>query len=243
MMLWETGKLDSAVARAADARAFAASLDHPYSMTWALYHVAFLDVQRGRFEDVLATSRELAAISDEHDYLLWRTLATVMEGIARTGLGDHEEGVALTERGVDLYVGLAPPPMFWPLVLALRADVHAMAGKAARALELVDEAIAIFAATGMVPPEFAIRRSNVVATISGPDTPEVEQLLVQAIATAEQLGMHLSVLRAHTHLVELRRRLGRDPDGSAELAELLAGFGEGHAEAAYRAAAELLAAG
>ena len=243
MMLWETGKLDSAVARARDARDFAASLDHPYSLTWALFHRAFLDVQRARFQDVLATSHELAAISDEHDYLLWRTLATVMEGTARTALGEKGEGVALTERGVDLYVGLAPPPVFWPIVLTLRADVHAAAGDTRRALELVDEAIGIWDASGVVPPDLAIRRAHLVATISGPDTPDVELHLEQAIATATQLGMRLSELKARTHLVTLRRQLGRDPDGSSDLAELLAGFDEGHDEADYLAAARVLGSG
>ena len=131
VVLWEVGMLDSAVARAQQALDFAARIEHPYSLAYALFHCGFLAISRDRFEDVLTFSARLAEVSDNHDYLLWRTLATVLEGVARTALGEPEEGVALTEQGVDLYQGLAPPPIFWPLVLGLPAEVHARPGSAA----------------------------------------------------------------------------------------------------------------
>lgn len=240
MMLWETGELDTAVARADDALEFAAAIDHPYSLAWVLYHCGFLGAARGRFDEVLETSHRLAAVSEEHDYALWRTLATVLEGVARTALGEPEEGVALTEQGVDLYRGLAPPPIFWPFVLGLRAGVHAMAGDLPKALELVDEATAIWEAYGMIPPELAIRRSDLLIAMGGPDHADAERLLEQAAQDALALGMRLSELKARTRLLQLRRARGSEADGAPELANLLGTFTEGHDEIDVIAARETL---
>ena len=225
---------------AEEALDFAHEIDHPYSVVWALYHCGFLSVSRGRFDDVLETSQRLAVLSDEHDFVLWRTLATVLEGVARTALGDPERGVVLTEQGVQLYQGLAPPPIFWPMVLGLRAGVHAMAGDLPRSLELVDEAIAIFEPMGLIPPEMAIRRSQLLVGLNGPDDPEAARLLEGAIETAGQLGLRLSELEAQTRLVQLRRALGRVDDGAAALADLYDTFTEGLEEAKLVAAREVL---
>ena len=140
---------------------------------------AYLEKCPRRFDAVLEISDRLAAVSEEHDYALWRTLATVLEGVARTALGEPERGTQLTEQGVALYQGLAPPPVFWPLVLGLRAGVHAMAGNLPRALELVDEAITIWEPMGVVPPELAIRRSELLVGLNGPDDPEAALVALQ----------------------------------------------------------------
>ena len=195
---------------------------------------------RGRFEDVLDISQRLATISDENDYILWRTLATVLEGVATTALGNLQEGVALTERGVDLYQGLAPPPIFWPLVLGLRAGVQAMAGDLQKALEFMDAAIDIWWDTGMIPPELWVRRGDLLHAMRGVADPEVLDLYKRAAEGAQELGLRLPGLRAHTRLVRLRRAVGVKEDGSADLADLLDTFTEGHDEADVAAARETL---
>ena len=199
-----------------------------------------MGVSRERFEDVLDISQRLATVSDDNDYVLWRTLATVLEGVATTALGNPREGVALTERGVDLYQGLAPPPIFWPLVLGLRAGVQAMAGDLLRALELIDAAIAVWDDTGMMPPELWVRRGDLLHAIRDDADPEVLELYERAAEGAHALGLRLPELRAHTRLVRLRRTLGVKDDGSAELAALLYTFTEGHDEADVTAARETL---
>ena len=239
-VLWEVGELDAAVNRVNGALEFAARIASPYSVAWALYHQGFMGVSRGRFEDVLDISQRLATISTENDYVLWRTLATVLEGVATTALGNPAEGVALTERGVDLYQGLAPPPIFWPLVLGLRAGVQAMAGELEKALELMDAAIAIWEGTGTMPPELWVRRGDLLHAMRGDGDPEVLEMYERAAQGAQGLGLRLPGLRAHTRLVRLRRALGAEDDGSAELADLLDSFTEGHGEADVVAAKETL---
>jgi hypothetical protein len=46
-------------------------------------------------------------------------------------------------RGMDLYQGLKTPPVFWPLVLHIRAGVCGQAGRPEEGLALLDEAMEI----------------------------------------------------------------------------------------------------
>jgi len=192
------------------------------------YAYTLLDeVERPHFHARVATALE-SLVTGSRDMWLGE-LARHFE--ATTALGNPQEGVALTERGVDLYRGLAPPPIFWPLVLGMRSAVQAMAGELPRALELMDEAIAIWESTGMMPPELWVRRGDLLHTMRGDADPEVLELYERAAEGADALRLRLPGLRAHTRLVRIRRALGAEDDGSVELADLLDTFTEGHDEA------------
>lgn len=240
LMLWEGGALDQAVTRAEDALALARTIEHPFSIAYALYHNGFLAIARGRFDDCLRFAEELSDISDENDYVLWRTLSTVLEGVSRAGSGDVESGLPMTEAGVEFYKGLTTPPVFWPLVLMLRSGVHAMAGNPERALELVDEALVAAESEAAVSPEIWVVRADLLLMTQDPDLKTVEGLYKRAQSEASQLGLRLAELKATTRLVKLRRELGRSPDGSSELEALYNGFTEGFDERDLISARELL---
>ena len=55
--------------------------------------------------------------------------------------------LARTEQGVALYLGLTTQPVFWPLLLSVRARAFALAGRPAEGLSLIDEAISITTCT------------------------------------------------------------------------------------------------
>lgn len=240
LMRWESGDLEQAVKRATEAVQMARDIDHPYSIAYALYHNGFLAISRGRFEECLGFAKELAQISEENDYVLWRTLSTVLEGVSRTALGDIETGLAMTEAGVEFYKGLTTPPVFWALVLMLRSGVHAMAGDPKRALELVDEAITAAEAGGAISPEIWVVRADLLRMISdaGPDV--AEGLYARAQAESRHLGLRLTELKALSRLVQLRREQGRTPDRSDDLAAVYDAFTEGFDEHDLKMAREIL---
>jgi tetratricopeptide (TPR) repeat protein len=218
------------VARVEAALDVAREIDHPYSEAYALYHNGFLAVLRYRFEECLTMARELARVSEEHDYVLWATLATVLEGVSLTALGHHEKGLAMTERGITLYEGLTAPPVFWPLILALRAMVHAFAGRPERALSLIDEAIEMGGNDEMRSTQFFVFRGDLLRMLPEPDVEEAEQTYRSAINRANAGGLHLIELQALTRLVTLRRDAGQKPDGSDELATVYTHFSQGFDE-------------
>ena len=41
-------------------------------------------------------------VAEEHDYQIWRAVGLVLEGVAMTGLGQAEEGLARMDRGIAL---------------------------------------------------------------------------------------------------------------------------------------------
>src|SRR5690606_5590282 len=108
-----------------------------------LYHNGLLQFYRGRFTASEERARELGEVAATNDYPVWLTLASVLAGVSRTGLGHFGEGLSLTESGVERYLGLTTPTIFWPLILGLRAGVVTAAGEPELGLQMIDEAIAV----------------------------------------------------------------------------------------------------
>jgi hypothetical protein len=166
----------------------------------------------------------------------------VFDGVATSYLGDPETGLVMTEKGIELYHGLTTPPVFWPDLLRLRAQVHSVAGLPERALELIEEALAIGGPEDLANPEFHIVKGDVLKSFPEPDQEAAENSYLTAAGGARAGGFHLVELQALTRLVGLRREMGRSPDGSDELANLYTSFTEGRDEYDLVAARDLLAA-
>jgi predicted ATPase len=227
LILWQCGALDKAVTRVTDALSLARDIDHPYSIAYALYHNGFLALNRNRFEECAEWAGQLAAVADENDYVVWRTLATVLEGVSISALGRAEEGLAMTETAIELYQGLTTPPVFWPLILGLRGMVHALAGQPERALTLIDDAIELGSPDEVVAPELRMLKGDFLRMLPEPDLAGAEEAYLSASRGAETGGLNLVELQARIRLVDLRRETGQVPDGSEELASSYAGFTEG----------------
>ena len=230
LLLWQSGWPNQAADRADDALALARGLNHPFSLAYALYHVAFLQLNRQRLEAARQHATELAAVATEHDYPVWRALSSVLLGVVSCGLGSAEEGLAMTEAGLFLYSGLTTPPVFWAPLLALRSVAFAMAGRPQRALELVDEAIEWVGHDEADSPEFRILRGDYISQIPGGDPTEAEDAYLAATRGAQIIGARLTELRAVTRLVNLLRTQGRSPDGADELRSVYGTFTEGFDE-------------
>ncbi len=235
LLLWQGGAIEQGIKSVSEGLDVAREIDHPFSIAYGIYHNGFLAMARSRFEESLSRARELAAVAEEHDYPLWATLAKVLEGVSLTALGQAEEGLALTEVAIDLYRGLSAPPIFWPLVLGLRAVVHALAGHPERALELVDEALA---ADPQEPdPDLLIMKGDFLLMLADPET--AERSYLSAIDSAGGRRQRLPELKARTRLVTLRQMTGGE-DGMDELASLYSTFDEGLDEFDLVRAKELL---
>jgi tetratricopeptide (TPR) repeat protein len=243
LLLWQRGALDQAVARVTGALSLAREIEHPFSIAYALYHNGFLALNRGRFEECGQIARELAAVSTENDYPVWQTLATVLEGVSLTALGHSEDGLVMTETGIELYEGLSTPPIFWPLILALRSMVHAMAGNPDHAVSLIDEAITLAAPDEVTAPDFRMFRGDFLTMLPEPDLAGAEEAYLAAIRGSRAATLHLVELQALTRLVGLRRRIGKSPDASDELASVYASFTEGFDERDLVMARQVLASG
>jgi predicted ATPase/class 3 adenylate cyclase len=224
LLLWMYGRPDTAAMRAQSALELAARLEHPYSLAYGTFHVALLDVWSRRLDVARERSDQVLRIAEEQDYRIWRALGLVLQGVALAGLGDPEDGLARTERGVALYENLRTPPVFWPQLLGLQAEACALAGRPSDALGLVDQAASLAGEGSWDSAALKVQKGDLLASLG--DGEGAETSFRRAFDEAGLAGARMIQLRAATRLTRLEEAPGAR-DAAATLRELLESFTEG----------------
>ena len=140
LTLWLLGFPDRALERAHRAVARATALEHPFTLAYALFHTGFLHLWRREPEHLRDRAVGVLDVAEEYDLEIWRAVGAVLLGAAKTGLGREEEGAAEISEGIAAYQGLRTPPVFWPLLLYVRAGASARVGKPDEGLRYIDDA-------------------------------------------------------------------------------------------------------
>ena len=143
LCLWMSGYPDTAQRRAAASVALAERLGHPYSLAYAVFHAALLDLWSGRIDAAGEQARRVVQVATELEYAVWLASGRILEGVTVAAQGRPDEGLELTDQGIELYENVRTPPIFWPQVLGLRAQALANAGRVAEALDAVSEALRV----------------------------------------------------------------------------------------------------
>jgi predicted ATPase/class 3 adenylate cyclase len=234
LIRWQMGELKRARSQMTAALQVARELGHPFSLAYAVYHFGYFSLMSHDPTRSRECAVELRKVARDHQYQVWGALADVLEGVASTMLGDTEDGRRLTEKGVVLYQGLSTPPIFWPLILGLRAQATAAAGDPASALLLVDEAIEVSGGLEM-EPTLGLTRAKTLEALGRTD--DAVKALAEVSTVAREGDMKLIRLLALTHLVSV------DPDDAkrSELAEVYASLEDQGPEVDLEAARAVLA--
>jgi hypothetical protein len=224
-LLWISGYPDRAVERASSSLELARQLNHPFTHAYALFHVGVLDVWRREFELVRQRARVAREVAEKHEYQVWKAVALVLHGVALTGLERHEEGLAQTAEGITLYEGLKTPPVFWPVLLSLRATALALGGRPADALDVIDRAIGMTGGDDILSPAFTVLKGDLLLAIADLDGAETSYR--RALDVAEKWGTRMSELEAATKLTRLQRSRGKHPDEANRLRDVYLTFRDG----------------
>ena len=227
LLLWQIGYPDQAAERAEAALELAERLGHPFTSAYALFHVGLLDLWRGEPEPARQRAGKVLEVAKEHDYKVWTAVALVLHGVALTGLGQPEEGLDQTERGVTQYRGLKTPPIFWPVLLSLRAAAFALAEMPEAGLGLVDEAVDFTSEDDTLRADLLVMKGDLLMAAS--DRDGALDCYGKAFQLGQRLSSRMTSLRALTRSTRLRRELGQQPDGSDKLREVYGTFTEGFA--------------
>jgi hypothetical protein len=139
--LWTLGFPERADLRGQRAIAAARDLRHPYSLAYALYHVAFIDLWNLNIEGVARNAAELHTVATTYGYSIWEALAIVLEGFVEVVSGEHEAGLSTIEHGIGLYESASAPPVFWGLIMNLRAAACLAGGQPEAAERFVNTAL------------------------------------------------------------------------------------------------------
>jgi predicted ATPase/class 3 adenylate cyclase len=205
MLLWMRGFPERSITRANSAIDLAARLNHPYSSAYALYHASLLHLWRQETELSLKRAQDVLAIAEEHEYHVWKAVATCLHGAALAKLQQPKEGMALIVEGIRLYKALPSPPVFWPLLLHLQAEVYNLIGQPEEGLVVLDQALASAGSESesMFSSMFYRLKGDLLLSLS-PDQPsQAEALFESAIEVASKWQMTMLELRAAIRLCRL----------------------------------------
>jgi predicted ATPase/class 3 adenylate cyclase len=227
LTLWMLGFPDRALERATRAVGLATELEHPFSLAYALFHTGFLHLWRREPEPMRDRAVGVLDVADEHDLQIWSAVGTCLLGAAKTGLGRSEEGLEEIREGIALYHGLRTPPVFWPLILFVRAEACGRSGRSAEGLGLIDEALEIAGQGSELTllPAFYSLKGDLL--LSEGNSLDAERWFQRAFDAAGKLDARMMQLRAAIGLCRAQRDLGRAQRGRDLLGAVYATFTEG----------------
>jgi hypothetical protein len=211
-------------------------------MAYALFHTGFLHLWRREPELMRDRAGGLLDVADEHDLEIWRALGTCLLGAAKTGLGRPEEGLEQIADGIAMYRGQRSPPVFWPLILFVRAGACARSGRPSEGLGMVEDAIEIAGeGSGLtLLPEFYLLKGNLLLALPEANGSSAGSWLSRAFDVAGGLDARMPQLRAATGLCRSQLEQGPAEQASERLSATYATFTEGFTTPDLIDAAELL---
>ncbi len=240
--LWMLGYPDSAVQQADAAMALARRLNHPFTLAYATFHTGILHMWRREMTITEERALAMMEIAQEHDFQVWQAIATILHGAAMTGLGRPEEGLAQIERGMTLYQDHITPPVFWPMLLSMRATALAVTGKPAGGLTLLEEELAGIDREALAHnmPEVLMLMGDLLLAVS-PDNAAVSRALYQqALETAVRRQIRMLELQVWTRFCRLAQSEGQLAEAARQLRRCYDWFTEGLATADLLEARALL---
>jgi predicted ATPase len=240
LALWMLGFPDRAAERESRAVNHAIDLGHSLTLAYALFHSGLLHLWRGDLETVQDLAVRLLRVADEYELQIWKALGMFLLGVANTGLGAPEDGLTQIRDGLQLYQRLNTPPVFWPLLLYFQAGAYARAGRPAKGVGMIDEAIDLAGTEHSFTPEFYLLKGELLLALPNGGGAAAEPWFQRAFDTAEGLDARMFQLRAAIRLSRLWRDQGKEGDVSQPLRTVYETFTEGFATADLREASDLL---
>ncbi|QPK64969.1 AAA family ATPase [Methylomonas sp. LL1] len=228
LVVWLKGFPEQAMAVFDDALALAEDLGHPFSLAIALSAVTWQHVDRREPARVLERCEALERLAEEHSFLMWQAMATIMRGWAIAMLGQAEAGIVLIEQGLATWRATGSR---WiePRYLTLLAEAYAMGGRFDEGLKTLDEAFAKTELYGerRYEAEVYLLRGELLLQTGNESLEEAESCFQQALTVARGQGAKSLELRAAVGLTRLSRDLDLEDDASKLLGDVYAWFTEG----------------
>ena len=225
IMSWPLGEVDRAISLIDRMQTRVADLTHVGTIAIGRMHAAMFELMRGDSARAAPNAFELARLAREYDLPLFRAFGVFLEGWASAatgatggGLDDMRRAVEqLREQNVLFFDGL--------LKIAL-AEAEARAGDPARAVAILDEALATCDRAGYRAFEAELHRARGEILLErDPVNPApAEDAFLTAIAVAKQQGTRSFELRAALALAKLYQSTARPADAYGVLAPALEDF-------------------
>ena len=241
-VLWMLGYPDQAVQRMEDALALARQLESPFSLAYCYTYAATAAELWRELDRAAEYSREAIEISTSHGFDVLRCAGMLHRGIAKGGLGEADEGVALLKETLAVWRASGTEFMR-PYFLAGLAEAQKAAGLFDDALASVAEALehAERGPDRFYDVELHRLRGELNLAIGRGTADSAEADFRRAIAIAKEQDARSLELRTTVSLAQLLRTQNRHGEASALLRGVYGSFTEGFQTRDMRDAAALLA--
>jgi tetratricopeptide (TPR) repeat protein len=219
------GKFEEGIAQAQEGIRLAEALDHPYSLTFARWVLAYLQIIRGELSYAVGMLERALAVSREWNLTSFSVNETGMLGYAYALSGRITEGIPLLERTLSTLETKGHGNL-QPLFLVYLGDVHLLAGRLEDARAFAWRALTFARERGQRGYEaWALRLLGEVTARRDP--PErAKGHYREALALAEELGMRPLIAHCHLGLGKLYRRTGDPQEAEGHLTTATAMYRE-----------------
>jgi hypothetical protein len=198
-------------------------------MAYALFHTSNLYMWRGDIELAHEQAQDMLTIAAEHGFHIWEALAMMLIGASQTEMGQADEGLPKVEDGFALYQGHISPPVFYPMLIGMRAVAFAQAGQPDRGLELVEDLIQELGAKRTLREQtfLLLIKADLLLALFPHQAPTAADIFRMILDDAQHIGGKMIALQAATRLCRLEMQEGQAQESGRILAELYDSFTEG----------------
>ncbi len=222
---WPLGEVDRAISLIDRMQTRMADLTHVGTLALGRMHAALFELMRGDHALAAPNAFELVRLAGEQELPMFRAFGVFLEGWATAASGAVGSGLEDMRRGVDLmrevnYV------LFDGLLKIALAEAEARAGDPARAIAILNEALATCDRLGSRAFEAELHRARGEILLKrDPANPAAaEDAFLTAIAVAKHQGTRSFELRAALSLAKLYQSSARPVEAHVVLAPALEGF-------------------
>lgn len=236
---WYLGFPDQARRRTNEGIAAAQTLNHPFTLAFALNFAAALYQRAAMPAETERYARQTIALSQEHSFALWSAVGNLYCGWARVAQGEHVAGLPQTRNGLDAIRSAGMEHIRFAAVLA---DVYLRCGHIEEALKLVAELLATVSRTAEREWEAELHRLKGELTLLENQSASSQAMdcFEQAVEVAAAQRSRSLELRATISLSRLLQTRGQVDEALQRLENIWTWFDEGFDTPDLQTAAEML---
>ena len=221
--LAEVGRFADGVARGEEAVRLSESTDLPFSLASSLEGLGYVHLRRGEIPRAVTLLERSLQICEQRQFPLISYMVQAYLGYAYALVGRDAEAMTLLAESAEIDWGLHPA-----LRVAMQGEAHLLAGRLDQARQCVDRALALAAAGEERGSRgWTLRLAAEIELAQGlASADQAATHYREALAVAEELGMHPLQAHCHLGLGKLYRAVGRPEHARAELSTALTMLGE-----------------
>ncbi|HUG37682.1 MAG TPA: AAA family ATPase [Candidatus Limnocylindrales bacterium] len=215
-VLAEQGRFEEGIVHAQEGIRLAEALDHPYSLAFGWWVLAYVHITRGELLPAVDLLERGQALSRERDLTYFTVAGAASLGYAYALSGRTAESIPLLEHAVSAVETMGHGAL-QPLFLMYLGEAYALAGRPEDALSFAGRALTFARARGQRGYEAMALRllGDVTARVESPE--RAHRHYRDALTLAVELGMRPLVAHCHLGLARVYRRAGPRPEAREHL--------------------------